>query len=300
MTISIITPSYNQGCFIERTIQSVLAQNNSDELDYIVMDGGSQDETLSILSRYSKHLRYISEKDSGQAHAINKGLAMASGDIIGWLNSDDIYYPSTLKKIQHCFLQYPEIDVIYGKANHIDENDQVIEAYPTESWKIKRLKETCFISQPSVFWRRKLLSRFGLLDESLQYCMDYEYWLRLGLGGARFYYLKEYLAGSRLHPKTKTLSAPLNAAYEAMTMLRQRIKYVPVTWVIHYSVQVLTKAKKQPPASFSIGINVFYTLFYWNGFVGGMKGGFALLKLIINRIRRKLARRDSMSSCNIE
>lgn len=279
MKISIVTPSYNQGRFIERTIQSVLKQNISD-LEYFVIDGGSQDETLAILERYSNQLRYVSERDNGQAHAVNKGLCMASGQVMGWLNSDDIYYPNTLQKVREYFLVHSDIDVIYGDAYHIDQNDQIIEHYPTESWNIERLKETCYLSQPTVFWRRSILLKFGLLDESLHYCMDYEYWLRLALQGARFGYLQEIFAGSRLYPETKTRSAPVKATYEALRMLKQRIDYVSTKWLINYAVSFVKHSTKLrfPDARFivAVGALVFYASFKWNGLLRGLRTCFSL------------------------
>lgn len=236
MKVSIITPSYKQGKFIERTIQSVLSQSLPESLEYLVFDGGSKDETVEILKHNQDRLAWISEPDKGQADAVNKGFKKASGDIIGWLNSDDIYYPDAIKTVCDFFAKNPDVDVVYGQANHIDENDQVIALYPTEEWNSERLKQTCFLSQPAVFFRRRVIEQFGLLDEQLHYCMDYEYWLRLSLQGAKFHYLEKVLAGSRLHGETKTVSQPLKAHQDAMLMLQQKLGYVPTTWLIVYAV----------------------------------------------------------------
>lgn len=249
--ISIITPSYNQARYLERTLQSVLSQEVS-ELEFIVIDGASQDGSVAILQHYAlthpQEMRYVSEKDQGQAHAVNKGLRMSRGDIIGWLNSDDIYYPHTLKKVLSFFENNPWVDVVYGQANHIDQNDVILNAYPTESWNLKRLKQTCFISQPAVFFRRRVLEQFDFLNEKLNFCMDYEYWLRMAVGGARFHYLPEILAGSRWYPETKTCSAPEKALAEAMQMLQQKLGYVPRGWLLNHAVtQVRSKSKLRKP-----------------------------------------------------
>jgi glycosyltransferase involved in cell wall biosynthesis len=289
MTISIITPSFNQGRYIERTIQSVLSQHIPD-LEYFVIDGGSQDETISILEKYKDQLVFISEKDNGQADAVNKGLKRATGDIIGWLNSDDIYYPETLSKIKSYFEHHPEINVIYGEANHIDQQDRVIEQYPTESWSLDRLTKTCFICQPSVFWRRSILEKHGFLNESLHYCLDYEYWLRLAGNGVRFAYIKDILAGSRLYPETKTCSSPLGAQREALSMLRDQLGFVPSEWVITYAItQVKHKKSLQYPGLrfilFAWGFALRET-YRWNGLWEGIKAFFYLPFVMIN-MRKK-------------
>lgn len=235
MKISIITPSYNQGEFIERTIQSVLAQQDAAyEIDYIVMDGASSDNTTSILKQYADKLRFVSEPDKGQTHAVNKGLQATDGEIIGWLNSDDIYYPQTIKTIMTFFANHPDVDVIYGEAYFIDKADNKLSYYPTEKWDLENFKSRCFISQPSVFFRRRVVDKYGLLDESLHFCMDYEYWLRLGLGGANIAYIPHVLSATRIYSETKTSSGFLRANQEAIGMLKKHIEVIPPEWIVSH------------------------------------------------------------------
>ena len=217
MNISIVTPSYNQGRFIEKTIKSVLSQDIQD-MEYWVVDGGSTDGTLRILQQYDDRLNWVSEKDAGQTDAVNKGIRFSDGDIIGWLNSDDIYYPGALAAVRNYFVQHPEVQILYGDADHIDETDGLIEPYPTEEWNYDRLLETCFICQPAVFFRRSLVEQVGELSTILQYCMDYEYWLRIGKITAMAH-LPIRLAGSRLYPETKTLGSRQKVHEEILSMV---------------------------------------------------------------------------------
>ncbi|MGC9453701.1 MAG: glycosyltransferase family 2 protein [Phycisphaerae bacterium] len=249
--VSIVTPSLNQGRFLERAIRSVLDQEGV-EVEHFVADGGSTDESPDILRRYRGSVRWVSEPDSGQSSAVNRGLAATGGEIIGWLNSDDVYYPAAVESAVAALQADEEIDVVYGRANWIDQSDAVMAEYPTEPWDPERLMETCFICQPAVFFRRRVLERFGLLDESLQYCMDYEYWLRLARGGARFAYIDEVLAGSRLHPDTKTLSRRLEVHSEICRMFRERFGRVPGAWLLGYGKAVAASAGLGPdrPAAY--------------------------------------------------
>jgi glycosyltransferase involved in cell wall biosynthesis len=233
-SISVITPSLNQGDFISRTIGSVLSQNIPG-LEYMVVDGGSTDQTLEILRRYEGRLRWVSEGDRGQADAINKGIRATKGDIIGWLNSDDIYYPEALDRVGHFFQERPDVELVYARGDHIDAKGRVVEPYPTEPWEPERLKRACFLCQPAVFFRRGLTSRFGLLNERLQYCLDYEYWLRLAVGGATFFYMEQPLAATRLHPVAKTLRMRLEAVNETIEMLYDRLGHIPDEWLLNYA-----------------------------------------------------------------
>ncbi|WP_199621704.1 glycosyltransferase family 2 protein [Paenibacillus alkalitolerans] len=227
--ITVITPSYNQERFIRRTINSVLKQG-VENLEYLVFDGGSSDGTINILKSFDGAISYESQKDGGQANAVNKGLKRSRGEIIGWLNSDDVYYPNAIRSVLEVFDKYPEIEVIYGEADHIDEHDRFLEAYYTEDWNYERLKEVCFICQPAVFFRKSVIEKYGLLDETLNYCMDYEFWLRIGKYNP-FFFLKQKLAGSRLHSETKTLKDRRLAHEEIVQMQKRKLGKVYPTWI---------------------------------------------------------------------
>ena len=209
--ISIITPSYNQAPFIERTIKSVLDQNYPD-LEYLVIDGRSTDGTVDILRRYEHRLKWISEKDEGQADAINKGSNSSTGDIIAYLNSDDVYEQGALLRVAEYFAAHPKAMWLTGKCRIIDEHDRAIRGMITayknfllRHYSYGMLLVTNPISQPATFWRRGLVQEFGLFDKNEHLVMDYEYWLRIG----RRYHpaiLDGYLARFRVHGRAKTVS----------------------------------------------------------------------------------------------
>jgi glycosyltransferase involved in cell wall biosynthesis len=266
--LSIITPSFNQGRFIARTIESVLSQEFSGDIEYLVMDGGSTDETVEILRRYGTRLSWISEKDGGQADAVNKGLARSDGNIIGWLNSDDIYYPGVFRGICDVFDSDPALDVVYADANHIDEDDRIIELYPTEELDVGRLLDTCYICQPTVFFRRGVVDRFGALDARLRYCMDYEYWVRLACAGAKFRRLSRIVAGSRLYAQNKTLGSRVRVHAEINDMLRRHARQVPDQWLFNYAHAVLDERgflrSDRIRFPLLVGIISLYSALKWN------------------------------------
>ncbi len=186
MKISIITPSLNQGKFIERTILSVLSQTGAFDLEYIIVDGGSTDDSLGIIKKYEDRLRWISEKDRGQSDAINKGFEMASGDILAWLNSDDTYTPGAFATVAEAYRQGP-FKWCFGNCKNIDEQDREIrklitryKIFESKRYSCRRLLSKDFISQPAVFFTRNVYQEVGLLDLNCHYSMDYDYWLRMG------------------------------------------------------------------------------------------------------------------------
>ncbi len=179
--VSVITPSYNQGQFIEETILSVKNQDYPD-IEHIIIDGGSTDNTIEILKKYEDRLntRWVSEPDEGQADAVNKGFEMAEGDIVGWLNSDDLYYSrDAVSTIVAQFQKNPDVDIIYGNSVKIDSENKFMRLKVIPEFDYARLLRHCFINQPSVFYRASVV-RMDKLNVSLNYSMDYEYWLRLG------------------------------------------------------------------------------------------------------------------------
>jgi glycosyltransferase involved in cell wall biosynthesis len=210
MKISIITPSYNQGQYIEQTIQSVLSQQGDFELEYIIIDGQSTDQTLSILKKYAGQLKWISEKDNGQTEAINKGFGMATGEVLAYLNSDDLYSTGTLSKVAAHFKNNSSCKWVTGKCRIIDEQGQEVRRWIT-AYKIFCLKRYSynyllaenFISQPATFWRREVLETVGMFDEKQQLVMDYEYWLRVG-EKYQLDYIDDYLADFRWYPGSKS------------------------------------------------------------------------------------------------
>lgn len=223
--VSIVTPSYNQGRFLQRTIESVLRQNYS-KTEYVVIDGGSKDESSEILKSYGDRFFWVSEPDNGQTHAINKGLSRLNGEIFAYLNSDDVLLPQAIEKVVRFFQQHPECDMVYGNAFYIDENDKVIGTYKTADYSFDRLVQDCMICQPATFWRRQVTEKIGLFDESLNYAMDYDYWLRMAKNGINIRFLPETLAGSRLYPETKTLSARSSVYQEIFNTCRKHAGYI--------------------------------------------------------------------------
>jgi glycosyltransferase involved in cell wall biosynthesis len=238
MKVSIITCSLNQGQFIDHTIASVLSQNWPD-LEYVVVDGASTDNTVDILKSYGDRITWTSEPDGGQSEAINKGARMTGGEIVGWLNSDDIYYSGAIERAVKFFAANPDIDVVYGNADYIDIHGNVFHTYPTKSWDPVALRSYCFICQPATFIRRRAVNRHGLLNTNLHYCMDYEYWLRLAESGVRFAHLDCKLAGSRMHPENKQSRARVLFCAEINQMLVERIGFVPDTWIYEYTDAIM-------------------------------------------------------------
>lgn len=218
--VSIVTPSLNQGQFIRATIESVLSQDYPN-IEYIVVDGGSTDDTLSILKSFGERVRWVSEKDGGQSEAVNKGWRMARGEILSWLNADDLLAPGAVTAAALA-LEAADVAGLYGDCEYIDEAGRHLGDYPSQPFdydKLVTLTED-FIPQPGTFLRSSSAREAGLLDESLHFVMDYDFWLRLGMR-APMKYLPQKMAFARLHGGAKThLSTPRFGAEMALIFTR--------------------------------------------------------------------------------
>ena len=202
--ISIVTPSFNQAEYLEITIQSVLNQGYPN-LEYIIIDGGSTDGSLDIIRKYAKHLAYWkSEPDNGQTHAINEGLQHATGEWVAWQNSDDIYYPGVFAEMANAAARHPEVDLIIGNLMIVDAKGQALRdvRYVTPSYNALRAEGMMMVNQ-AAFWRRRVHSEIGLLDETLQCSFDYDWFLRI-TKRYRSVHVNRIWGGFRLHSETKT------------------------------------------------------------------------------------------------
>ena len=203
--ISIVVPSYNQAAYLERSILSILNQGYPN-LELIIIDGASTDGSFDIIKKYEKHLHYwVSEKDQGQSDALNKGFHKATGELIGWQNSDDIYLPGAFFTIAKAWHKYPDADVLYGNRLDIDADDNIkAESRFTDfSSIVCRYDGLCLMTQ-STFFKRKLLQQIGMLDITLNYAMDYEFFIRAARKKARFQYIPHFLGAMRRHSEAKT------------------------------------------------------------------------------------------------
>lgn len=205
--VTVITPSFNQGEFISATIDSVLGQDYN-RIEYLVIDGGSNDTTLEVLKSYTDpRLSWVSEHDHGQSDAINKGLRRASGDYITYLNSDDLLLPGAVRFIVDYFAEHSSVDLIYGDCQFLDASDEPVRIVKGFAFDIRQMiLGTQILSQPGTFWRREVTAEIGYMDESLHFTMDVDYWLRAACAGFNLHYVSGVRSAFRLHGKSKTVS----------------------------------------------------------------------------------------------
>lgn len=257
MKITIVTPSYNQGAFLAETIESVIRQEGDFAIDYIIIDGGSGDNSVEIIKSYDALLqraewpvkcqgitcRWISEKDKGQTDALVKGFHMTEGEVLAWLNSDDTYLPGALQKAADFFRDHPETGLMYGDACYCDSVGTIVGNYRTEEFDLAKLASANIICQPAAFFRKDVFEAVSGLGKTLHFAMDYDLWIRIG---RRFpcRYVPCLLATYRLHETSKTVSSNtlLKNSEESLAVTVRHFGWAPLTRV-YTSCRILCSAR---------------------------------------------------------
>ncbi len=219
--VSIVTPSFNQRQYLEKTIQSVLSQDYP-ALEYFVIDGGSSDGSVEIIKKYQDRLAgWVSEPDQGQTDAINKGFSMCRGEIMAWLNSDDVYLPGAIRSAVEFLTANPEVGMVYGDTDLIDSEGRVIGRFNARQTSYQRLlRGGVYIPQPAAFWRRELWERAGPLDPSFYFAMDYDLWVKFARVSP-IRYIPRLWAAFRVHSEGKTTVADAHCWPEMLRVYRR-------------------------------------------------------------------------------
>jgi len=231
--VSIVTPSYNMARYLPETLESILTQDYPN-IEAIVVDACSTDETPEILASYGSRIRVIRGKDKGPSDGAHRGFQLARGDIFAWLNADDSFLPGAVSTAVAHLVEHPETDVVYGEGWWIDDNGAIISRYPTLPWDPKVLERDCFICQPAAFLRASSYRRCPL-DPDINRSFDYDLWIRMAKLGFRFDAIPDYLANSRMHRGAKTIYEREEVLNASMDLLRRHYGYVPLPWVFGYA-----------------------------------------------------------------
>jgi glycosyltransferase involved in cell wall biosynthesis len=219
--------------YLPQAIESVLSQDYPD-IEYIVMDGGSTDDTLRILARHGDRLQFISENDRGPSDAVGRGFRRARGDILAWLNADDQLLPGAVRTAVEYLQQHPDIDIGYGEGWWIDNKGEVIRRYPSIAFDARTLEADCFICQPATFMRAAAYRRCEL-DPTVRLSFDYDLWIRMAKQGLRFGLIPTYLANSRVHSEALSISERRSVFQSSMAVLKRHYGYVPFSWIFGYT-----------------------------------------------------------------
>ena len=213
-----MTPSYNQAKYLELTIKSVLEQDYA-RVEYFVVDGASTDKSVEIIEKYKDKLAWwVSEKDTGQGDAINKGLARATGDIIAWLNSDDYYLPGTISAVVKIFEENPDVVMVYGDMLAVDEHGRTMNVLKYKQLSLQDLLCFQIIGQPSVFFRREVLEKTGGLDTTFHFLLDHHLWIRIAQHG-KILHVSQAWSAARYHAEAKNRAKAAEFGHEAFRIL---------------------------------------------------------------------------------
>lgn len=243
--VSVVVPSYNQGRFIDETLRSLLDQGYPD-LEILVMDGDSSDDTVERLKAYGDRIRWISEKDEGQSDAIVKGFARTSKPWITWLNSDDVQCDRALWRVNNAVKANPDAEVVIGGGHYTKEDGSYLRDYPTVNVgpgidMRREIFEKGYVAQPSVFYSRALYERVGGLNRTLHFCMDYELWARFAVSGARFARVEADISGNRWYETTKTAAQIFDLYAEVVATQKRFFSCVSPYYVQAVSDHLYTK-----------------------------------------------------------
>ncbi|HEX4807307.1 MAG TPA: glycosyltransferase family 2 protein [Bryobacteraceae bacterium] len=230
--VSVVTPTFNAGRYLTESIESVLGQDYPN-IEYLLVDSYSTDDTQRILRNYEGRLRTIATPRLGPASAIHTGLTLARGSVLAWLNADDRYAPEAVRSALAVFQDHPEVDIVYGDADWIDEWGDVIRPYPTSPFSADILSRDCLISQPAAFFRTSAYKKCAL-DASLPVSFDYDLWIRMSALGCRFEYLPQRLACSRMHRQCLSFARRREVFEVSMDLLKRHYGYVPLSWIFGY------------------------------------------------------------------
>lgn len=315
--VSIVTPSYNQAEFLEQTILSVINQSYP-QLEYIIVDGASTDNSLEIIQKYAADIHWwVSEPDKGQAEAINKGLAQAKGEIIAWLNSDDYYLPDTISAAVAAMQENPKCGLVYGDVVSVDEDDIPIYIQQFGNWGLDGLMCFKIIGQPSVFLKREVLVKAGLLDDRFQCLLDHQLWLRIARL-ATIKYIPRLWSAARFHPGAKNIAMARDFGSEAYAIVEwmktnpefeddfQRLQrkigggahrlnayYLSVGGLPRASLSAYYKSlRTYPPAALKDWKRVLFTIASWMG-MGWLKDYF------LRQRRKRLSRQLQLKEANV-
>ncbi len=218
--VSIVTPSFNQAQYLEQTILSVLGQDYP-HIEYWVLDGASTDSSVEIIKKYGSRLAgWVSEKDKGQADAVNKGFSRATGEIVGWLNSDDLYYPHAISGAVEAFQKNPDASIVFSDVNSINSDGVAFNRMRFGDWKLKDLMQFKIISQPGIFMRRSVLEEAGYLDLDFHFLLDVELWLRMAAIAEPFYVSDVVWSAARMHDDAKNHAKALQFGPEAFKIAK--------------------------------------------------------------------------------
>lgn len=309
---SIVTPSFNQMQYLEQTLRSVLDQDYT-RIEYIVIDGASTDGSVELIRKYGDRLAYwVSEKDSGQAEAINKGLARATGEIVAWINSDDFYFPGAIASAVKAFEAHPEVGLVYGDTAAVDEKGEFIHFPKYAQWVLEDLLTFNIIGQPAVFMRRDVLLQAGFLDPTYHFLLDHQLWIRMA-AHAPMIYVPERWAAGRFHEAAKNVAQAAKFGEEAFRILDWARSDPRVS-------DSLARVSRQSRAA-ALRINARYLLDAgkaWTSFKSYMQSlsmhpptalvewkrivfafislfGFGVLQKYYNKLRKARARRNALS-----